>query len=154
MPAAKMLVEKAMSSEDPDVRAAELGGAAGSGNAEVAKYLLDLSDKRLRSFDRLMLIGGVVRVPQTRQIGSQWVLANYQKLASGNGIFFTSRLPGMFNSQCGAAEAERVEKELGPTVLKANVGLLEYRRMLERVRNCGVLKQAKGAEIAAAIAAK
>jgi len=154
MPAAKMLVEKAMSSEDPDVRAAELGGAAGSGNAEVAKYLLDLSDKRLRSFDRLMLIGGVVRVPQTRQIGSQWVLANYQKLASGNGIFFTSRLPGMFNSQCGAAEADRVEKELEPTVLKANVGLLEYRRMLERVRNCGVLKQAKGAEIAAAIAAK
>jgi hypothetical protein len=39
-------------------------------------------------------------------------------------------------------------------VLKLNSGVLEYRRMLERVRNCGVLKQAKGAEIAAALASK
>jgi len=33
-------------------------------------------------------------------------------------------------------------------------GVLEFRRMLERVRNCGILKQAKQAEIAAALAAR
>jgi hypothetical protein len=60
----------------------------------------------------------------------------------------------MFNSQCGAAAADRIAKTLGPKVMKVNSGVLEYRRMLERVRNCGILKQAKGAEIAAAIAAK
>jgi hypothetical protein len=38
--------------------------------------------------------------------------------------------------------------------MKANVAVLEFRRMLERVRNCGILKQAKGAEIAAALAEK
>jgi aminopeptidase N len=152
--AAKMLVEKGLSSEDPDVRASELGAAAGSGHADVAKYLLGLNDKRLRSFDRIMLIGGLAGTPDTREIADQWILANYSKLATGNGIFFTSRLPGMFNSQCGAAEADRVEKGLGPTILKANVGVLEYRRMLERVRNCGVLKQAKAGEIAAALKAK
>ena len=39
-------------------------------------------------------------------------------------------------------------------IMKANAGVLEFQRTLERVRNCGVLKQAKAAEIAAAIAGK
>jgi hypothetical protein len=60
----------------------------------------------------------------------------------------------MFNGQCGDAAVERIEKTLGPKVMKLNSGVLEYRRMLERVRNCGVLKQAKSAEVAAALAAK
>jgi len=38
--------------------------------------------------------------------------------------------------------------------LKLNSGVLEYRRMLERVRNCGVLKQAKAAEVQAALNAR
>jgi hypothetical protein len=154
LPAAKQLVEQALSTEDSGVRQQMLGAAASGGHANVANYLFGFSDKRLRSFDRLELIGVLASVPETRELTANWILANYDKLASGNGIFITSRLPGMFNSQCGAAEADRVERELGPKIMKANVGLLEFRRMLERVRNCGVLKQAKGAEIAAALTAR
>ena len=91
---------------------------------------------------------------ETRDMTSQWILANYDKLTSGNGIFITSRLPGMFNSECGTADAERIEQTLGPKVMKVGSGVLEFRRMLERVRNCGILKEAKQSEIAAAIAAK
>ena len=58
----------------------------------------------------------------------------------------------MFNSQCGAAAADRVERELGPKVMKLNTGVLEFRRTLERIRDCGILKQAKSAEMAAALA--
>jgi Peptidase family M1 domain/ERAP1-like C-terminal domain len=151
---AKSLVDKALSSEDPDVRASELGAAASSGHADVANYLLALDDKRLRSFDRLMLIGGIVGTPETRALASTWILSNYDRLISGNGIFLSSRLPGMFNSQCGTAEADRVEQELGPKIRKADIGLLEFRRTIERVRNCGILKQAKAAEVAAAISAQ
>jgi len=154
LPAAKLLVDKGLSSEDSDIRQSLLVGAAASGHADVAEYLLGLKDKRLRSFDRLFLISVLAQTPETRDMTDQWILANYDRLASGNGIFITSRLPGMFNSQCGAAEAGRVEQALGPKIMKENVGVLEFRRMLERVRNCGVLKQAKQAEIAAAIAAK
>jgi aminopeptidase N len=153
--AAKMLVDRALASEDADVRQAELGAAASTGNADVAKYLLGLDDKRMRSFDRLMLIGELAGTPETRETAGAWILANYDRLlASGNGVFITSRLPGMFNSQCGAAEADRVEQALGPKIMKANAGVLEFKRMLERVRNCGVLKQAKAAEIAAALGGK
>jgi hypothetical protein len=154
LPAAKTLVEKALSTEDSDVRANELAAAAASGHSDVANYLLGLDDKRLRSFDRILLIGQLIGTTETRELTANWIFANYDKLTSGNGIFFTSRLPGMFNSECGAAAADRIEKTLGPKVLKLNSGVLEYRRMLERVRNCGVLKQAKAAEIAAALASK
>jgi len=153
--AAKMLVDRALGSEDADVRQAELGAAASTGHADVANYLLSLEDKRMRSFDRLMLIGELAGTRETRDVADAWILANYDRLlASGNGVFITSRLPGMFNGQCGAAEAERVEQVLGPKIVKANAGVLEFKRMLERVRNCGVLKQAKAAEIAAALRGK
>jgi hypothetical protein len=154
LPAAKLLVDKGLSSEDSDVRQNLLAGAAASGHADVAEYLLGLTDRRMRSFDRLLLISVLAQTPETRDMTDKWILANYDKLASGNGIFITSRLPGMFNSQCGAAEADRVEQALGPRIMKANVAVLEFRRMLERVRNCGVLKRAKQAEIAAALATK
>jgi hypothetical protein len=151
LPVAKRLVEKALTSEDADVRSSELGAAAGSGHSDVATYLLGLNDKRLRSFDRIRLIGQLIGTPETRALTSDWIFANYDKLTSGNGIFITSRLPGMFNSQCGTEAAERVEKTLGPKVMKMNSGVLEYRRTLERIRDCGILKQAKSAEIAAAL---
>ncbi|MBV9528868.1 M1 family metallopeptidase [Sphingomonas sp.] len=154
MSAAKRLVEKGLSSEDAEIRANLLGAAAASGNADVARYILGLSDARLRSYDKVKLIAGVAGTPETRDIAAKWVLANYDRLlGSGNGIFITSRLPGVFNNQCGVDAAQHIEQALGPRVLKAGVGVLEFRRMLERVHNCGVLRQAKAAEIAAALAA-
>jgi len=154
LPVAKMLVAKGLATEDAEVREAELGAAAASGHADVASYLLGLNDKRLRSFDKIMILGELIGTPETRAQTSDWIFANYDKLTSGNGIFITSRLPAMFNSQCGTEAAERIEKTLGPKVMKMNSGVLEYRRMLERVRNCGVLKQAKSAEIVAALNAR
>jgi aminopeptidase N len=151
--AARMLVDKALSSEDPDVRGAELGAAASSGSTDVADYLLKLQDKRLRSYDRLGLIYGLADTVGTRDYTADWILGNYDELlASGNGIFITGRLPGALNYQCGVEQADRIESTLGPQIEKAEVGTLEFRRMVERVRDCGILKQAKLAELDAALA--
>jgi aminopeptidase N len=153
LPAAKTLVEAGLSSEDGDVRANALGAAAASGHSDVANYLLALNDKRLRSFDRIGIIGQLIGTPETRQLTTDWIFANYDRLTSGNGIFITSRVPGMFNSQCSAEAADRIEQTLGPKIMQLNSGVLVYRRMLERVRDCAVLKQAKSGEIAAALSA-
>jgi hypothetical protein len=151
----KKLVETGLSSEDPVLRQAALGAASASGHADAANYLFALDDKRLRSFDKLMMLGGLIGTPATRSLAADWIFANFDKLmASGNGVFITSRLPGMFNSQCSAAAADKVDQLLGPKVMKAKTGVLEYQRTLERIRNCAALKDAKGAEIVAAIAAK
>jgi hypothetical protein len=69
-------------------------------------------------------------------------------------VFIVSRLPGAFGLQCSADMADRIEKTLAPAIARAGTGELEFRRTLERVRNCAALKQAKSAEIAAALAAK
>jgi aminopeptidase N len=154
LPAAKMLVEKALSSEDPTVREAALGAASTTGRPEVADYLLNLSDKRMRSFDRLGLIFGLAQTAGTRDMTGDWIFRNYDKLAQGNGIFISSRLPAALGAQCGVEQANRIESVLGPAVKKADVGLLSFQRTVESVRNCGILKQAKAAEIAAALNAK
>ncbi|HET9810353.1 MAG TPA: M1 family metallopeptidase [Sphingomicrobium sp.] len=153
--AVKTLVDKGLESEDSTLRQSAIGAAASSGNVETVPYLLNLDDKRLRSFDRLFLIFGLAGTPGTRDAAAEWILSNYGKLAaSGNGIFITSRLPGALGLQCSAEMADRIEKTLGPQIAKAGSGELEFKRTLERIRHCGVLKQAKSAEIAAAFAAR
>jgi len=152
--AAKKMVEIALSTEDPNLRSAALGAAAESGKADIANYLLGLSDKRLRTYDRLGLIGGLARTAGTKDLTTDWILANYDKLlASGNGVFITSRLPRMVSVQCGVDRAAKVDAVLGPKVRAAKAGVLDYERTLETIRDCGVLRDAKGAELTAALAA-
>jgi len=151
LPAVKKLIDRALASEDPNFRQQAIGAAASTGDPATVPYLLNLEDKRLRSFDRLFLIFGLAGTAQTKDATADWILANYAKLASGNGIFISSRLPSALGAQCSAEKADRIEKTLVPAVAKANTGMLEFQRTIERIRNCGILKQAKQAEIAAAI---
>ena len=152
LPVAKGLIARALSSEDATLRSSALAAAASSGRADVADYLLSLDDKRLRGFDRLQLIFGIIGTVETRDLGTDWVLGNYDRLVAGaNGIFITSRLPSAFASQCGVDRAAQIDAKVGATVRKANVGLLAYQRALESIRLCGTLKTAKAAEIAAAV---
>ena len=152
LPVAKALIARALSSEDATLRSSALAAAASSGRADVADYLLSLDDKRLRGFDRLQLIFGIIGTVETRDLGTDWVLANYDRLVAGaNGIFITSRLPSAFASQCGVDRAAAIDAKVGSAVRQSNVGLLAYQRALESIRLCGKLKTAKAAEIAAAL---
>lgn len=152
--AARRLVELALGSEDPVVRRAALSAAASSGRADVARYLLGLQDPRLRNFDQLAILQTLASSQGTVELAGDWVLANYDRLlANGNGIFVTSRLPASLGSQCSAAQAARIEQVLGPKVRAAGAGMLEFERVVEQIRHCGDLKTAKGAAIAAALAA-
>jgi len=152
--AVEMLVDKALSSEDPTFRRSALGAAAFSGHQDAASYLLALDDKRMRSFDRIGLIFGIVGNPDTRDLGTDWIFANYAKLsADGNGIFITSRLPQAFGGVCSADQAARIDAKIGAAIRASGNGVLNYERTLESIRHCSVLKQAKSDEIAKAIAA-
>ncbi|HTL46055.1 MAG TPA: M1 family aminopeptidase [Vicinamibacterales bacterium] len=150
---ARTLVDKALSTEDPTVRQAELAAAASSGHTDVAAYLLNLDDKRLRGFDRELLIVVLAQTAGTRDFAADWFLANYGKLLTRfNGIFAAGLVPGALGTQCSVEEADRIERTLGPTIEKAGVQVLDFKRTIEAVRDCGVLKQSKMAEVAAALA--
>ena len=142
-----------LASEDPTLRQTAIAAAAAGIPAADAGYLLNLDDKRLRPFDRLAIVSVLSNRADTIDVAGEWVLANYAKMASGNGIFLTSRLPAMLANQCGVDKAARLERELGPKVKAVGAGELEFERAVEQVRHCGVLKTAKSAEIGAAIKA-
>ena len=151
---ARKLINLALGSEDPVVRQSALRAAASSGRADVATYLLGLEDARLRSYDRLALIGTLATSEGTVEQTGDWVLAHYdQLLAGGSGVFITSRLPGTLSYQCSAAQATRIEQVLGPKVRAAGAGVLDFERLVEQVRHCGDLKAARGAQLGAAITA-
>ncbi len=152
MPVARMLVERGLASEDATLRSSALSAAGSSGRADVANYLLGLDDPRMRSADRLRLIFGVVGTAETQELGTKWVLANYDRLIAGaNGVFVTTRLPSAFATQCGADRAATIDAKVGPAIRKSGTGLLAYNRTLETIRLCGALRDAKASDIAAAI---
>lgn len=152
--AAQKLVSLALSSEDADVRSSALVAAGASGRRDVQDYLLGLKDPRLRGFDRLLVIQSLTGTPGTVTSAGDWLLAHYDELrAGGNGVFITSRLPGALGSQCGVDRAARIEAVLGPKVRAAGAGVLDFERVVETIRHCGALRDAKAGEIAAAIAA-
>ncbi|MET0589429.1 MAG: M1 family metallopeptidase [Novosphingobium sp.] len=154
VPAAKALFDRALASEDPVFRPIALSSVAESGKEDVARWLLEeVKDDRLRSSEKIrVLLPGILDNAKTRDYGYSWLVANFDKIVSaGGGIFATSRLPQILNGFCSVEKADQIARDIRPR-LANTPGRLELERTIERVRNCGLLKDAKGAQISAAMA--
>lgn len=145
--AARTLLERALASQDPVFRPAALGALGSSGKTEIGKWLLDeVKDDRLRLSERLGLVRGVVSHPATREWGYTWLVQHLDELLDGGGgIFFASRLPQMLGGYCSVEKADAFARDLRAKMAGKSAEL-ELERTIERVRSCGVLKQARGAE--------
>ncbi|MBW8785392.1 MAG: M1 family metallopeptidase [Novosphingobium sp.] len=153
LPAAKLLLNRALASQDPVFRPVALAVIADSGNLEIARWLLDEArDPRLRQSERLNLARGVVANAATRDFGYGWMNAHLEEmLAGGGGIFFAAKLPQMLNGFCSVERAAEIQRDLGSR-LAGRTGELELARTVERVRDCGLLKNARRVEVSAEIA--
>jgi aminopeptidase N len=153
LPAAKALVDKALTSEDPAFRPAALGAVAGSGSKDVAAWLLNgLKDTRLRASEKRDLLRGVILNTSTREVGYTWLRAHLDELTTGaGGIFFAARLPQLLSGFCSVQRADEFARELRPR-FTGKPGALELERTIERVRNCGILRDKRGDEISAEFA--
>jgi aminopeptidase N len=150
--AAKTLAETALKSEDPVFRPAALGAIADSGDAAIAGWLLnDFADERLRKTEQLYGVLGIATNPETRDLGYDWLSAHLKELMSGSGgLFFAQAAPSVLGGFCSPEKADEIGERFRP-ILAGTPGALSLERAIERVRNCGVLKAARGAEINAAI---
>ena len=146
--AAKKLAAKAVLSQDAGFRAAALDAVAGSGDAAIATWLLDeFRDPQLRPSEQRGLLRGVILSARTREIGYRWMTANLDKLTSGgDGIFFAARLPQLLGGFCSIARSREFARDLRPR-FAGKPGALELERAIERVRNCGVLREVRSAEV-------
>ncbi|WP_253716812.1 M1 family metallopeptidase [Sphingomonas sp. AP4-R1] len=153
LPTAKTLLERLVTSEDPLFRARALQAIAGAGHPDIARWVFTLNETRLRPTERVALIGGLAGAMQTRDMTADWILAHYDSIAKGNGIFISSRLPSVLGTQCSADRAREIADTLGPKVKALGAGELAFARTVERIRHCGDLKTAKSGEVAAALKA-
>ena len=150
---AKRLAETALASNDPLLRPALLSALAESGKPKTARWLLDgLKDKRLRQSEWFQMVAGITTTTGTRDLGYDWLNAHVDQLLSGGaGIFFSARLPQLLAGFCSVEKADEIAKDFSKR-LAGKTAQLELDRTVERVRSCGVLKKARGAEAAAAVA--
>lgn len=150
---AKDLADKALASQDPLFRPMALGALASSGKPDIAAWLLDgFTDPRLRKSERLDVVRTVILTRETRELGFEWLKANFDQLTSGGGgIFSAARLPTVLAGFCSVQRSDEIAALLRPR-LKGKTGALELERTVERVRSCGVLKETRGAELSAELA--
>ncbi|HVR90440.1 MAG TPA: M1 family metallopeptidase [Novosphingobium sp.] len=151
--AAKALADMALGSQDPQFRPAALRAIGASGKTEIANWVLDeFKDARLRTSERLGMVRSVISTSGTRDRGYAWLRGNFRQLMEGGGgIFFASRLPGMLNGFCSVERADEIATEFRP-LFAGKTGALELERTIERVRNCGRLKDARRTEVSREIA--
>ncbi len=147
------LLDKALASQDPLLRPAALHALGTSGRVEMARWLLDeVRDPRLRTPERLHLVGAIAATPGTAGFGYGWMRDNLADLLKGGGgIFFASRLPQVLSGLCSVRLADAIAHDFGPS-LAGKTAQLELDRTVERVADCGRLKDARGTEASVEIA--
>ncbi len=150
---AHALLDKALASQDPLLRPAALAALAPSGRADIAGWLLDgVVDPRLRVSERMSLVTGITVTPRTRELGYAYMRDHIDLLLAGRaGIFLSSRLPQALNGFCSAESADAIARDFGRK-LAGQTGQLELERTVERVRDCGLLKTARGNQASVEIA--
>ncbi|MDV3456277.1 M1 family aminopeptidase [Sphingomonas sp. HF-S4] len=149
---AKAVAEKSMSGQDPLLHQAGFAAIGGSGNPEVARWFLnEFTDSRLPPIGRMNTVLGFLSSPRTRDIASDYVLANFDRFskASGGGGIFSARAAQRFNTLCTNAAADTVDAKLRPQLV--NDSTLSLDRAVDAIRNCARFKDAKGAEVSAAV---
>lgn len=145
--AARALVETALASEDPVFRPAALGAAARTGRNVTARWLLGLTDPRLRESEKRDFLDGIMARSATREFGYDWALEHLDALLAGSdGPFNARRLPQMLGRFCSVEWAQRIAADFRAP-LAPTPGALELYRAVERVRNCGMLDDMMGQQI-------
>lgn len=146
--AAKNLFERALATQDSNLRPALLGALSLPGKAPIANWLLnDARDQRLRQTERMSLVLNITANRATHDLGYNWARDHSDELLKGSaGIFVAARLPIVLGSMCSVEGADAMARDFGPKLAGLS-GQLELDRSIERVRSCGVLKNARAKEV-------
>ena len=155
LPAAKAMLGRVLTTKDELFRARALASVTSGATKDTADWLLGgaLDDARLRTPDKLALMGGLFGNDKTRDQAYEWLKTNYESFSARTGIFAAGRVASLPGSYCSTEKADEIERIMRPKVKAAGRGELSFNRMLENMRNCSVLKDAKGAEVRAAFRA-
>ncbi len=149
---AKTLAAKALDGSDPLLRQIASYGVGHSGNAEVARWFLnDFQDPRVTLKQRIFTVSAMLDSPYTRDIAADFTLSHFDTFvqAGGGGGIFSGRAAQMFGKLCSLPQADAVAAKLRDP---AKGSTLNVDRSIEQIQTCARFKDAKAAEVTAAIA--
>ena len=155
LPTAKDLYERMLKTGDENFRSEALYSVTAGATPDTAQWVFGLvdNDKRLRTPDKLALVAGLMHEPATRDIAYDWLKANYDAFNAKVGIFSAGRVAGLVGNYCSVEKANEADTLMRAKVQAGGRSTLAFDRTLEGVRDCGVLKTARGAEVTAAFKA-
>ena len=152
LPAAQDMYARVLHAGDAVFRAAALKAVTADATPQTARWVFaSFDDGRLRASDRLALIGGLFRAPAARGLAYDWLKAHFGELTAGAGIFDAGRVASLPSDDCSAERADEIDAVMRAGVEAAGRGALSFDRMLEDMRDCGALRDAEGAHLAAAL---
>ena len=150
--AVKPLYEAMLATKDSLFRSAARAALGKSGDPATAKWLLaQMGDQRLRKTDKSGFLRDLMQQAETRDAAYDWLIANFDSFGKSIGIFEFNSLMTMPARFCSAAKSAEIERTLRPRVVEAERGALSLDRTVEQVHACGLLQDAKGSDIAAAL---
>lgn len=126
--------------------------ALNNGTTTNANWLLSqYQNKDLLSSERNEILSALMLDPKTRDMTFEWIKNNFDKIGKSNGIFAVQRLSNLPRYYCSIAKADEVETFFRPIIRADGRGELSFNRMMEQIRNCADLSDAKSAEISQAL---
>ena len=146
---------KLIATTDADLRHRMARAISSADDPAVARHVFaNLGRPGLRSDDKLILIMTITREPATRELGFDWLAHNLPKLAKEANLSSVGALFEGPTTFCSEADSQRIERSLRPHVDALKRGALALDRVVENVHNCGALKSAQQADLAAAFGAR
>ncbi|SNS62669.1 ERAP1-like C-terminal domain-containing protein [Sphingomonas laterariae] len=154
-PAAQALFARALASTDAYFRGRAILAIAGSGRPEVAQWLIgQIGEPRLRATEKVSIVSGITQTLATQDIGLAYLTANFEKLARDTNLTSVNAMLSIPSAVCSVEKAGTLDAALKPQVAAFGRGALTLDRTIEKVRNCGALKAARGQEIDALFTGK
>lgn len=144
-----------LASSDPLFRQQAVRALSAGETAEQVSRATSLSrNPALQSNERLYMALGLAGQPLGRDTLFQLLSNDFDRVAADIPAIARPRLPALFSSYCEASKADALEAMFRPKLATLGGGELELTQTVEAIRLCVALKQAKGAEIEAALTKK
>lgn len=149
------LRDSVVASDDPLFRSQAMRALGHATTAEQVARALELTrDDALQSTERLQIMIALAGQPLGRDALLQLLGSDFDAAIATVPAFVRPRVPGLFGGYCSADKAAAVDALFRPRLAALGGGQLELGQALDSINQCVALKQARGAEIEAALTTK
>jgi ERAP1-like C-terminal domain len=150
--AANTLLAALKASQDPLFRAQAASALGAAEGADAVAHVQGLAmGEGLISRERTTILASLTFNRSARDATTTYIASNFKKVVESFPGFARSGIISFFDGYCSREAVDRVESLIRPNLAVLGGGELELSQTKERIGQCAALKEAKGADISAAL---